>query len=209
MYNNFYGGNLRQESKTAFRVICQGQDAQLYLDVFKKYFECCGGTLCRESTRTLKVPLMLVNAEWLTHHGLYLFYPSTWQEAVTLKCSRNTQTCTTRDVQDMANNARAFDDIGSSVSRRMNEKGCSSVASVGCSYTYADLVIYQGQDAQLYLDMFKKYFECCGGTLRRESTRTFKGTMLVAGSCHTNAGKRKLQRQLMLMILLDIILLFV
>nr|GEV29849.1 hypothetical protein [Tanacetum cinerariifolium] len=46
------------------------------------------------------------------------------------------------------------------------------------------------EDAQLYLDAFKKYFECCGGTSHRESTIIFKGTMLVAGSCHTNAGKR-------------------
>nr|GEU86458.1 hypothetical protein [Tanacetum cinerariifolium] len=70
--------------------------------------------------------------------------------------------------------------------------GCITTFIEGI-YARSPAQLSEGQDTQLYLDVFKKYFECCGGTSRRESTRTFKGTMLVAGSCHTNARKQKLQ----------------
>ncbi|GKC53905.1 hypothetical protein Tco_1076650 [Tanacetum coccineum] len=62
MYSHFYEGNLRQESSTAFRVICPGQDPQLYLDVFKMYFKCCGGTSCTESTRTFKGTMLVAGS---------------------------------------------------------------------------------------------------------------------------------------------------
>nr|GEW22721.1 hypothetical protein [Tanacetum cinerariifolium] len=49
------------------------------------------------------------------------------------------------------------------------------------------------RNAQLYLDVFGMYSDFYEGNLRQESSTAFRGTMLVAGSCHTNARKRKLQ----------------
>nr|GEW79410.1 helitron helicase-like domain-containing protein [Tanacetum cinerariifolium] len=49
------------------------------------------------------------------------------------------------------------------------------------------------EDSQLYLDVFQKYFECCGGKSRRQFRNAFEGTVLSTGLRRANLGKRRLQ----------------
>ncbi|GKB31098.1 DNA helicase [Tanacetum coccineum] len=48
------------------------------------------------------------------------------------------------------------------------------------------------EDAQLYLDVFQTYFECCGGKSRGRLRTAFEGTVLSTGLRRANFRKRKL-----------------
>ncbi|GJX63681.1 hypothetical protein Tco_0296581 [Tanacetum coccineum] len=68
---------------------------------------------------------------------------------------------------------------------------CLLVAAFHFRLLHFLLVICRAQDAELYLDVFNKYSQCCGGTSRHVSSRTFTDPMSVATLIHTNARKQK------------------
>ncbi|GJU24896.1 DNA helicase [Tanacetum coccineum] len=60
--SEFYGGNLRRERTTTFRLVCRTQDAKLYLDVYQKYHHGCKEVL-REGPSTISNGIPSVDCE--------------------------------------------------------------------------------------------------------------------------------------------------